>query len=176
MVSVSFSFAQKENLDSIEKFREQAFLGVTLKWQTLWLTKALRAEAESILGHRFSGVRLRYWGQSQRTAWIFDEIGKERPITIGIVVDENKIEQVRVLTFRESRGGEIRYPFFTDQFVGLGLFAPANTPYSLNKSIDGISGATLSVRAVKRVAILALFFHQQTDFGRATVLGERGIK
>ena len=174
MVScASLSFAQKTATDTIDAFREQAFSGAPQTWRTLWVTKSLRAEAEKILGHSFNGVRLRYWGQLNRTAWVFDEIGKERPITIGVVVDHHKIDQVQVLTFRESRGGEIRYPFFTDQFVGLGLSADENEPYLLDNSIDGISGATLSVRAVKKVAALALFFHQQTDFGRSKVLDKR---
>jgi hypothetical protein len=62
-----------------------------------------------------------------------------------------------VLAFRESRGWEIRYPFFTDQFSGLTL-APDGY---LSKPIDGITGATLSVRAVERVTRLALWLNAQ---------------
>jgi uncharacterized protein with FMN-binding domain len=83
----------------------------------------------------------------------FEDIGKDKPITLGIVVSGNRIERVDVLAFRETRGWEIRYPFFTNQFSGLTL-APDGY---LSDSIDGITGATLSVRAVERVARLALW-------------------
>ena len=57
-----------------------------------------------------------------------------------------------VLQFRESRGWEIRYPFFTQQFDGVRL----DKNDKLNERIDGITGATLSVRAATRSANLAL--------------------
>ncbi|MCV6604514.1 MAG: FMN-binding protein, partial [Porticoccaceae bacterium] len=71
------------------------------------------------------------------------------------------IEQVKILEFRESRGWEVRYPFFTKQFIGVGLAHKKR--YRLDSHIDGITGATLSVRAVKKVATLALFFHRQVN-------------
>ncbi|MGS2722505.1 FMN-binding protein [Porticoccus sp. GXU_MW_L64] len=125
----------------------------------LWLNGEQRRAVESVLGHRFAGLRVRYWQSGQRTAWVLDEIGKERPITIGVVVCEDAIEAVKILEFRESRGWEVRYPFFTDQFVGVRLSHKKR--HRLDSSIDGITGATLSVRAVKKVATLALFFHSQ---------------
>ncbi len=81
-----------------------------------------------------------------------EEIGKERPITTGIVIDQDKIELVRILIFRESRGWEVRYPFFTDQFKEVRLI----NKNMLDTPIDGISGATLSVNAVTKLARLAL--------------------
>ncbi len=105
-------------------------------------------------------LRLRYWGRDGRTAWILDEIGKEEPITTGIVVNGRAIEEVKVLIFRESRGWEVRHPFFTDQFKGARL----GHDDQLDRHIDGISGATLSVRALKRLARVALFLHQHAEF------------
>ena len=57
--------------------------------------------------------------------------------------------------FQFSRG------FFTDQFSGSGL----TDDLRLDRTIDGISGATLSVRALKKLARLALYLHEQTPFG-----------
>lgn len=56
------------------------------------------------------------------------------------------------MEFRESRGWEIRYPFFTRQFSQLRLTDSG----SLSHGIDAISGATLSVKAATRTANLAL--------------------
>ena len=75
------------------------------------------------------------------------------------MVNDNRIELVRVLIFRESRGWEVRYPFFTDQFVSVRL----DSSGQLDKSIDGISGATLSVIAIKKLTTLALLLHKKVN-------------
>ncbi len=145
-----------------EEFLNEIFAGKTPAPSMLWLTGEIRTATTTILGHEPHQFRVRYWEQGQRSAWILDEIGKEQPITTGLVVNNGQLERVRVLVFRESRGWEVKYPFFTDQFLQVGL-----TPdLSLDKQIDGISGATLSVRALTKLARLALYLHQQTPAAR----------
>ena len=134
-------------------FVEEAFAGKPPAPKTLWLDKATQAEIVKILGHRYPAMRVRYWGEARRSAWILEEIGKEEPITVGIVINQNRIELVKVLAFRESRGGEVRHPFFIDQFKGAGL----RDDRQLDRSVDGISGATLSVRALTKLSRLALY-------------------
>ncbi|MGZ8983360.1 MAG: FMN-binding protein [Methylotenera sp.] len=128
------------------------------KPEVLWVTKDIAKQAEKILGHAPNQLRQRYWKSGGKTAWIFDEVGKEEPITAGFVVSEGKITQVRVLTYRESRGGEVRYPAFLKQYQGAELQADNY----LNRHIDGISGATLSVNAMNRMARLALYFDRMS--------------
>lgn len=125
--------------------------------ETLWLNGKLKEELNTLLSHPYKGLRVRYWRQNHKTAWILNEIGKVKPITIGVVIDNQKVMRVAILAFRESRGWEIKYPFFTDQFSGLWLESEG----ALNQSIDGISGATLSVRAVTRITRLALYLHNR---------------
>ncbi len=126
------------------------------KAQALWITKNIRPAVETILGHKFNGMRIRYWTQGKRSAWILEEIGKEKPITTGIVVNQGRIEKLRVLVFREERGAEVRHPFFYKQFNG----AILDEDHQLDRYIDGISGATLSVRALTKLSRLALLLHQ----------------
>lgn len=140
-----------------DEFLGMAFGPEQAEMHSLWFTEETRAAAKSAVGWAPAGLRLRYWRAGERTAWILEDIGKDKPITIGIAVAGRQIEQVQVLAFRESRGWEIRYPFFTDQFSGARL---ADDGY-LSKPIDGITGATLSVRAVERVARLALWLDAQ---------------
>jgi len=123
---------------------------------TLWITGDLRESVERVLGHRFASLRARYWFDGAKSAWILEEIGKELPITIGVAVSQGAVETVRVLEFRESRGWEVRYPFFTDQFVDARL----GPDKSLDRRIDGITGATMSVSAVTRIARVALLMHE----------------
>ena len=127
--------------------------------KTLWVTGDVRDAVEHMLDHRFASLRVRYWYDGARSAWILDEIGKELPITIGVAVADGAIDNVRVLEFRESRGWEVRYPFFTDQFSNARL----GSDQRLDRKIDGISGATLSVRAVTRIASIVLLLHDQID-------------
>lgn len=137
-----------------EQFLVEAGGSPVPKPEILWLTKDIAAQAARILGHAPAQLRQRYWTTRGKTAWMLEEIGKEEPISAGFVVENGKIVQARVLVYRESRGGEIRYPAFLKQYEGASLMADDR----LDRSIDGISGATLSVRAMERMARLALYF------------------
>lgn len=141
-----------------EAFLQQSFGSSSPASRTLWLDDADKQQAKAIFQRDYVGFRVRYWQEGQKTAWLLDEIGKTRPITFGVVISGDKIENVSVLEFRESRGSEIREPFFTGQFVGVKLRGEGA---DLSDSVDGITGATLSVRAATRVARFALYLSTQ---------------
>ncbi len=140
-------------------FLREVFAGEVPKAKLIWLTGDLRKVATEILQHKPARLRLRYWAKGARSAWVLEEIGKEQPITVGIVINHGKIESLRVLAFRESRGDEVRHDFFTRQFRQAELKADLQ----LSNSIDGISGATLSVRALQKLARLALYLDQSRN-------------
>jgi len=140
-----------------DAFLASAFPAGVPESRTLWIRGELRQSLEAVLGHPFASLRVRGWYDGVTSAWILDEIGKELPITIGVTVAAGEIREVRILEFRESRGWEVRYPFFTDQFRDARLADSAE----LDRRIDGITGATLSVNAVTRVARVALLLHDQ---------------
>ncbi len=125
--------------------------------KTLWPNSELRKSLTDVLGHRPS-LRFKYWQANGKTAWILDEIGKDRPITAGVVIKQGKIEDIQVLVFRESRGWEIKHDFFTRQFANLWL----NNKHQLSGGIDNITGATLSVKAMTRMAKAALLLDEHT--------------
>lgn len=140
-----------------EAFLAEAFDGNPPKPAVIWLTGEKRKVVTEILQHRPDRLRVRYWARDGRSAWILEEIGKEKPITVGIVIENGRITRIRVLIFRESRGDEVRHAFFTRQFDQAGL-APG---HRLDRPIDGISGATLSVRALTKLARVALYLDRQ---------------
>ena len=142
-----------------EAFLAAAFDGDTPEPQSVWLSGTTRDVVEEILAHSFSGARIRYWQRGERTAWILHEIGKERPITTGVIVDGARLTEIRVLIYRESRGWEVRQRFFTAQFDGARL----TEEHRLDRRIDGISGATLSVRALTKQARVALYLHDKVS-------------
>ena len=128
--------------------------GSTPAPRVLWLTKELQTQASAILGHAPAQLRQRYWSKGGKSVWILEETGKEELITAGFVVVDGHIDHVRVLVYRESRGQEVRQASFLKQFKDVKL-AQGNR---LDRDIDGIVGATLSVGAMERMARLALYF------------------
>jgi hypothetical protein len=128
--------------------------------KVVWIRDALKEQVGAILAHPYAKLRVKYWMSGNKSAWILEEIGKERPITAGIIINNGKIEKVEILAFRESRGWEVKYPFFLKQFIQSGLKAD----HRLDQNIDGITGATLSVRAVTKLSRMALLLHKhQTE-------------
>lgn len=145
-----------------DAFVRDAFGGAPPAPAVLWLSGTARDTARAILGHDYPALRLRYWGAPGRTVWVLEEIGKDLPITVGAVVEDNRIERMRVLVFRESRGWEVESPAFVRQFDGARL----KSDQQLDRHIDGISGATLSVRALTKLSRLALALHRQTPYSQ----------
>ena len=149
---------------TVEEYQQKIF-STPIPWQTLWVSKQGRDDISNILSRQFMGLRIRYWGEGNKTAWIFEEIGKELPITVGIAINDGQVENVTILEYRESRGGEVRHDFFTDQFLGSSLESKSSKNIAnLNTDIDGITGATYSVRSLKNMVRLALYCHLLTPF------------
>ena len=147
--------AEDDVYQAPERFLEETFAEAARvpTPQLVWLTAETREQVRAILGHDYPSMRIRYWRDGVRTAWILEEVGKTKPITTGLVVAGGRLERLKVLVYRESHGWEVKYPFFTDQFHGLALDAAGR----LSRPIDGISGATLSVNALTKLGRLALF-------------------
>jgi FMN-binding protein len=155
---IAFSVSARGVYQTDKDFLAETFSNNVPKSQVVWMKGDIRQNVADILGHSYAGLRIRYWRDGQRSAWVLEEIGKTEPITFGVVISNNKIEKVKVLEFRESRGGEIRHPAFTQQFNEARL-----TNNQLDRHIDGISGATLSVKAMTVVAKLALYLDKFTN-------------
>lgn len=150
LVASQFAFAAEVVHQTAEGFLDSNLPGCAQK--VLWLNAGAKAEIEDLLDRSFAGVRVRYCESDGKTAWVLDEIGKTEPITSGIVVDRGQVEHLQVLVFRESRGGEVHRDAFTRQYEQASL----DDSNRLDRQIDGITGATMSVYAVSRQARLAL--------------------
>lgn len=122
----------------------------------LWVSVDMRPTLKKILQRKAFPLRYRYWRKGPRTVWIINEIGKVLPITTGLTIEQGKIIDLTVLTYRESHGSEIRFPAYSNQFTGASL----TDKLRLSKPINGISGATLSTNAMKKVSRLALYLHK----------------
>jgi hypothetical protein len=142
-------------------YLSRAFSGSPPEPGVIWLSGERKSAVRQLLGHDYAALRLRYWCRAGRSAWVLEEVGKELPITVGVVINGSYISSLRVLTYRENRGGEVATPSFTDKFKGVSL----SENDSLDVAIDGISGATLSVQALTRLAHMALYLHAESECG-----------
>lgn len=150
------AWAQKGAYATLEQVLEQTFLDSAPQAQTLWLPKPLKQNFRDELGFEPRGLRQRYWQSGDKTLWILEEIGKEYPITFAYAIENDQIVSASVMEYRESRGGEIRHSFFQRQFDSAAL-----NEGKLDRHIDGITGATLSVRAMTKMARQALWLHAE---------------
>lgn len=160
--------AEHGTYQTTDAFLTEIFGNNTPQARALWMRAELRNEIAEVLG-RQPAPRIRYWQHDGRTVWVLDAVGKDQPITAGVVVEDGAIGDIRVLAFRESRGWEIRYPFFTDQFHD----ALLTTERKLDRKIDGITGATLSVRAMTNMARVALLLDAHTRQSATTLAAAR---
>src|SRR4030095_11974752 len=93
-------------------------------------------------------------------ALIDDEVGKVEPITfITRVSPEGKVDQVEIMVYRETRGGEVTSRRFLNQFCEKTF----NNELRLHGNIVNVSGATLSsqalVKGVRRALALWQIFY-----------------
>ena len=69
------------------------------------------------------------------------------PITfLQIVTDKGVINHTEVIKYREAYGGEVGNKGWLQQF----LYRNNNSSYNIGKDINGISGATISVKSMSR--------------------------
>ena len=72
-------------------------------------------------------------------------MGKDQPITFLVAIGpDDRLKDVDILVYRESRGGEVAYEAWRKQFRG----KTAADSLRVGKVIRSISGATISVHAV----------------------------
>ena len=158
--AINIGHAAESVYQTPEDFLTATF-GNTPEPQRIILSGDLGKQVRKILGHRYKKIRVPYWQVGCRSAWILEEIGKERYITTGFVVNSQGLEKVKVLIFRESRGWEVKHDYFGEQFINASL----TKKHKLDKRIDNISGATLSVNAVTNKSRMALLLHKQVTDG-----------
>lgn len=94
-------------------------------------------------------------------ALVTEERGKYRPITFMVGVrPDGAVQDVAVMVYRESRGGEVQRRRFLTQYRGRTL----RNPIAINRDIINVSGATISVRSMN-AGVRKTLALVQTAFG-----------
>ena len=141
-----------------EEALAKVFAEADSMWTETWNpTEAEIAELEARLGWRVPPVavefhRARKMDEDLGWAVVTEERGRFKPITFMVQVDpEGRVAMVLVMVYRESRGDGVKRQRFLKQFKK----KDSDDHLRLNRDIVGVSGATLSSRAltagVKRV-------------------------
>ena len=151
----TFAFAEEENKFQLQVYLtkkqafEIAFPGADeVKKERLWLTKEEIRAIEEIYMYKIYETRFTFYtgiknGKSMGSMLIDNIIGKSFPITFMTVLNtDGTIRDVEIMVYREPQGWEVRYKSFRSQFYGKDTSSNSN-------EILSISGATLSVRAIK---------------------------
>jgi len=129
------------------------------------LTPAQREDLQQKTRLRFSEPEYKFFvgkhkGQVNGYALIVNELGKHELITFIVGIDsKDKVGQVAIMEYRESRGGEVREKRFLRQFKGKSL----KDPIRVDEDITNYTGATLSSHAIARgvrkaLELTSLFF------------------
>ena len=134
---------------------EEALANVFAKADTLWSeewspSSAERTELEGRLGWRvedetFVIHRAGKDGNNLGYAVITEEQGRFKPITFIVKMSaEHRVDMVLVMVYRESRGDGVKRQRFLKQFRD----KDTSDHLRLNRDIVGVSGATMSSRAL----------------------------
>ena len=151
----SFAFAEEEKKFQLQVYLtkkqafEIAFPGADeIKKERLWPTKEEIRAIEEIYMYKIYETRFTFYtgiknGKSMGSMLIDNIIGKSFPITFMTVLNtDGTVRDVEIMVYREPQGWEVRYKSFRSQFYGKDTSSNSN-------EILSISGATLSVKAIK---------------------------
>jgi len=133
-------------------FLMRTFRGAVPEPENIWITSTVRPVIEEILLREYKGLRIKYWQNNDQAVWILEETVKDATVCAGIVVSQEKIQKMEILSAEGRYGARLKNEKFTDQFKNVGY----DENKRLTRSIDGISGATISVDTVSRLVQLAL--------------------
>lgn len=142
---------------------------IEIKSYKLLLDDNLVFDIEKFAKQRFMGDFVYYYEVISNDKIIgyaiLDNVkGKVKPITYLVIFSPDfSVKSVHIIKYREQHGGAIQNRPWLDQFNNKNI----ESNIELNESIDGISGATISVKAVaKGVKKLLKFITKINEYER----------
>jgi electron transport complex protein RnfG len=130
-----------------------------MKAQVFNVSEALVAKVQAGLGNKMP-VRPVYEIYVSKTGAVVieEQMGKWGPIKMAMLIDPltKKLKSIGYISMSEKRGAGIKQANFVKQFIGK---TSADT-ISVGKDITGISGATISSKAVSIAVKRALIIYE----------------
>ena len=154
---IVFTFCGKINAQEIKEEVRDIITNsfnkdVQYDYEKYIIPDSLKTKVENI-------ARQKFFSESVYILKIFDEeilsgvalldnvYGKEMPITFLVIFDESgKIIRADIVKYREPYGGSVQNENWTSQFKK----KDSNSGFKVGNDIDGITGATISVKSVTK--------------------------
>jgi hypothetical protein len=145
--------------ETLEAFLTRTFGATVPEAKFLDLDGNAQSQIGAALGHSYQQSRLRYWKANGITAWVLMDKGKEgyQLTDAAFAVKGGAIDIASVLIYRESHGEEVADPPFLNQLAGAHAVGG-----QLDRKVDNIAGATLSVKMMERMAAAAIALDKLT--------------
>ena len=139
--------------DAAEKYIISQFdVDVSIYMHTLKLDTELKVLVQNKVKQRFYRDELYYWNISNNDTTIAyalmdNVLGKSMPITFLVILNnEGSILFTKVIKYREAYGSEVCNKNWLAQFTHFS----ETTDFKVEKDINGISGATISVNSLSK--------------------------
>jgi Na+-translocating ferredoxin:NAD+ oxidoreductase RnfG subunit len=147
-ISASFAGEIRDKAEQIiaDNYSDSAEI-ITYK---LSINKSLKSSSEKFAQQRFFSNFVYYYEIMEKNetigfAVLDNVLGKVKPITFLVILDSDlSVKSVDIIKYREQYGGAIEKREWLDQFSSKNI----ESELKVNNDVDGISGATISVKAV----------------------------
>ena len=122
------------------------------------IPKKIKKQIQNQIKQKFYRDQIYYWtikiDNKIHYALMDNTLGKTMPITFLVIFNENQeVIHSSIIKYREGYGGEISGKKWLTQFIGM----KQDSLYKHEKEIDGITGATISVKSfTKGISKLSL--------------------
>ena len=159
-------FAQeiKERTETIIK--ESFGKDVSFTFRKYTLTSNIKRKIENTVKQKFFKDLLYVYKISLKDTviafgFLDNVIGKSMPITFFVLLDvEGNIISTNIIKYREPYGGAVSNENWNEQFTGKN----SDSDFTIGKSVNGISGATISVNSVtKGIRKITLLYEEIKD-------------
>lgn len=123
---------------------------IEIEYSKFQISEKIKGEIEVECKQRFFSESIFVWSitsnDTLQALGLMDNVyGKAQPITfLTIFTLDGKVHSNHIIKYREEHGGQVANEEWNKQFVGM------NINSDINNKVDGISGATISVNAVKK--------------------------
>ena len=123
---------------------------IKITYSKFQIEENVKSQIELASKQRFFSETIFVWSitsnDTLQALGLMDNVyGKAQPITfLTIFTLDGKIHSNHIIKYREEHGGQVANEDWNKQFVGM------DNNSDINSNVDGISGATISVNAVKK--------------------------
>lgn len=136
---------------------------INITYKKYDLDRNVKSSIENQAEQRFFGDYIYIWqvesNDSIKAIALMDNVyGKTLPITFLVIFQlDGSISSTHIIKYREDHGGAVSSDNWNEQFNGKNR----KSSYTVGKDIQGISGATISVRSVtKGIQKLTLLYEE----------------